>query len=77
VFLPETTAREAEAVTHRIQQRIARSPIPCEAHSLSPRMTFGIAESAAGQTLDALLHRADRALYRGKSSGKDRVVVAS
>ena len=38
--------------------------------------SFGVAELAAGQSVDSLLRAADSALYRAKELGKNRVEVA-
>ncbi len=76
-FLPETTADEAAAVTARIQQQLAGQSLPCGNAHVPVRMTFGIAQFVPGQTLDDLLACADRALYRGKLAGKNRIVLAA
>jgi PleD family two-component response regulator len=39
-------------------------------------MTVGVALSEPGVTGDSLLARADRALYRAKGLGRDRVELA-
>jgi len=43
-----------------------------------PRVTasFGVAELLPGEQRDALIGRADQALYRAKDSGRDRVECA-
>jgi len=38
--------------------------------------SFGVADWETGDTIDALLRRADLAMYHAKKSGRDRVVVA-
>lgn len=38
--------------------------------------SFGVAEWETGDTIDALLRRADVAMYHAKSGGRDRVIVA-
>jgi len=38
--------------------------------------SFGVAEWEAGDTIDAMLRRADIAMYHAKTSGRDRVVAA-
>jgi len=38
--------------------------------------SFGVAEWETGDTIDALLRRADMAMYHAKTSGRDRIVAA-
>jgi two-component system, cell cycle response regulator len=38
--------------------------------------SFGVAEWEPGDTIDALMRRADMAMYHAKTSGRDRVVAA-
>ena len=45
---------------------------------LAPRRlsaSFGVAESALGETAHQFLRRADAALYRAKAGGRDRIAV--
>ena len=41
-----------------------------------PRTSAGVATRRPGERLDALLRRADAALYAAKAGGRDRVVAA-
>jgi diguanylate cyclase (GGDEF)-like protein len=75
VLLPETGLNEAAGVARRIQGRLRHSPVPYAGARIEIRMTFGIAEYRDGETVDALLADADRRLYNGKQTGKDRVVA--
>ncbi|WP_084126440.1 GGDEF domain-containing protein [Demequina sp. NBRC 110054] len=43
----------------------------------APTMSFGVIVAEAGVPFDALLARADGALYRAKEEGRDRIVVDS
>ena len=78
VLLPDTTPEQARAVAARIRERLHEADI---AHLGAPggRMTasIGIAAMAAGEQvpLGTLLTRADAALYRAKSAGRDRAEV--
>ena len=51
------------------QERVAPLAYPVTA-------SFGVAELGPGETEGSLLRRADKALYRGKSAGRNCVVLA-
>ncbi|MBK7207897.1 MAG: diguanylate cyclase [Elusimicrobia bacterium] len=56
--------------------RRGRDPIEAEGRSLTVTASFGIASrSVAGENLEHLLTFADRALYRAKDLGRNRVEV--
>ncbi|MBX7159309.1 MAG: sensor domain-containing diguanylate cyclase [Acidimicrobiia bacterium] len=68
LLLPNTTAREAEAVAVRLL-RAWRSDSPAT-------FSVGVAQWDAGESPEALIARADAALYEAKAAGRDRVRVA-
>lgn len=70
VLLPDTDASGVMALAERLRALVARPGTGSE-----PAITasFGIAVWRAGDTADALFDRADRALYRAKQAGRDRV----
>ncbi len=74
VFLPGSSAAQAMQVAQRVCDRVRAADI---AHAGSPagRLTVSIgvaAMEAADADLEALLRRADAALYRAKAEGRDR-----
>lgn len=73
-LLPETDRDEAQAVAQRICAGIAQHP----AGDLPPyTVSIGVAVAMdGGLPVDVLLSDADRALYRAKANGRNRVEVA-
>jgi diguanylate cyclase (GGDEF)-like protein len=72
VILPSTGAPEAGQLAERLRGMIAAAS--SNGHSLT--VSIGVAQSGPGAgTSEALVRRADRALYRAKSEGKDRVAI--
>lgn len=79
VLLPETQHRAACVIAERIRARIAETPfeVPTSAVPLTATLSLGVSTTPEhGATLDALMHRADLALYRAKEAGRNRVAGA-
>jgi diguanylate cyclase (GGDEF)-like protein len=73
VVLPETEAAGAIETAQRIRSRLAGDELVGGKVSMS----FGVAQFPEdGDTPEALLARADAALYRAKREGRDRVLRA-
>ena len=73
VMLSGTGESEAVAVAQRICDRVRSEPFAAGHVTAS----IGVAEYPAhGDTSDAVIGRADEALYRAKRAGRDRVVCA-
>jgi diguanylate cyclase (GGDEF)-like protein len=78
IVLPGKEPAEAMALAERIRTVIASQPF-LTAHGLSCRLTasIGIASFPRhGRTTDELLSQADKAMYRVKDSGKNKVLQA-
>jgi len=67
LVFPDTDAHACHAVVERLRGRVPHGQ-SCSA---------GIAVYQSGESADALLHRADQALYQAKNDGRDRTVMAS
>ncbi|MEP7381187.1 MAG: HD domain-containing phosphohydrolase [Gemmatimonadota bacterium] len=80
VLLPSTTPEVALDIAERLRDscarlRCARRDAPDEEISISVSIALAGAP-ADGETIESLVAAADRALYRAKRDGRDRVVVA-
>ncbi|MEG0886473.1 MAG: GGDEF domain-containing protein, partial [Janthinobacterium sp.] len=76
VLLPESQQARAELLAQRIQAAL-RQPRP-DASLPHYTLSIGIAcQAAEDESLDSMLQRSDRALYRAKQLGRNRVEVAT
>jgi diguanylate cyclase (GGDEF)-like protein len=75
VMLPDTPARGALEVAERIRLAIEEMPFAAEAGRVPCTVSIGVASYPQdGRSMDALLARADRALYLAKEGGRNQVV---
>lgn len=74
VLLPRSTLAQAEPVAEKLRQLIASQPF---AQVGRVTASFGVAAFLPQDTLDAVLKRADGALYAAKAAGRNRVCVAT
>jgi len=79
ILLSDTAPEKGQEVAERIREAIAQSPFTIGGGTEVP-LTISIGVSCYprdSRTRDELLHLADRAMYRAKSLGRDRVSVAT
>jgi len=77
LLLPETAPERACEVLERVRAALAAAPITVAGTAVALTISVGVAALAAdAESLDTLLGRADRALYRAKDAGRNCVVVA-
>lgn len=74
MLLPDTDAKGARTLAEKLRARIEDETFANEQFSIHLTMTFGIAFYNEVQEVDAILLKADNALYQGKQSGRNRVV---
>ncbi|MEZ4408315.1 MAG: GGDEF domain-containing response regulator [Polyangiales bacterium] len=77
MVLDEAPPAVAEAVADRMRAAVAAAPLVLDdGRSVAITVSVGVAPLGERERdLDRLLEAADRALYRAKTSGRDRVVV--
>jgi diguanylate cyclase (GGDEF)-like protein len=76
LLMPEATHRQAFVAVERLRLALATKPIDLSGRSASITVSSGISSLAnEEESLDALLARADQALYQAKEAGRNRIGV--
>ena len=74
ILLPATDLPKARYLAQRLQQAFGNQIFPVTGGKVRCTASFGIAASSGREfTLDDLLRQADKALFRAKEAGRDRV----
>lgn len=73
VFLVGGTVKDCMMVTERIREKIGRLSFEGALQGHRITVSAGLARRKPREALRDLVHRADRALYRAKSSGRDMI----
>ena len=75
VILPGAALRSAKGPLERIRDNVAAFEWNGVGSEMHMTITVGIAQHLPGEAAEALVRRADMALYLGKESGRNRVVT--
>ncbi|MGZ5790594.1 MAG: GGDEF domain-containing protein, partial [Burkholderiaceae bacterium] len=76
VILPNSSLSGATSQAERFRLAISESPFDIEGKSIPVTISLGVTEHIANESMAALIGRADSALYRAKTNGRDRVESA-
>ncbi|HOZ06536.1 MAG TPA: GGDEF domain-containing protein [Arenimonas sp.] len=77
ILLPDADIREASLMADRMRQEICSQVLSFSEQKLSWSISAGVAQLDKRDTdFDMLVRRADQALYRAKSEGRNRVALA-
>lgn len=77
LVLPDTNVDQAMQIAERLRDMIAAIDWPSISPDLALTLSAGLSEIASNDTPEDLLARADRALYRAKDAGRNRVLAAA
>jgi diguanylate cyclase len=77
IVLPEAGLDEAMTITSRVQRALTRRFFLANNERMLITFSAGVALHDGSETRDAIIARADTALYQAKRAGKNRVIAAS
>lgn len=72
LILPKAKASEAVFIANKLRLRIAESSCFSK---ISLTISIGVSELQEHDTVESLLSRTDKALYKAKDAGKDQAVL--
>ncbi|MGE3246446.1 MAG: PleD family two-component system response regulator [Beijerinckiaceae bacterium] len=77
VVMPETNLALAQTIAERIRGSVQAEPFTIDggARAIPVTVSIGLAQTTPDADPDALFRRADRALYRSKNEGRNRVTA--
>jgi diguanylate cyclase (GGDEF)-like protein len=76
LMLPETTIEDAQVLAERIRMATAALEIKLDDWTIRFTVSIGLVEiSSENASLDAVMRRADQAMYQGKAKGRNQVVI--
>lgn len=73
LLLPDTDRNSAVQVADKIRLAVSDQPVDFRDHSVPITISFGVAQLTDEDEADELVRRADEAMYRAKSLGRNRV----
>ena len=76
VIYPRSTAHEAAQGATRLREHVAAAVVATPGgQPLTFTVSIGLTEHVPSESVEALVERADRAMYQAKSQGRNRVVT--
>ncbi len=75
LLLPQLSPADAEKQAEAIRSAVEKDPFLYSESPLFVTVTMGLATISEQETIRELIKRADKALYKGKTEGKNRIVV--
>ncbi|WP_111641507.1 GGDEF domain-containing protein [Marinimicrobium alkaliphilum] len=76
ILMPETDAEQAWHVMEDIRETLASAKFRFQGEQLQITLSAGLAPIAPADTAESLFERADSAMYRAKSGGRNRCCMA-
>lgn len=80
ILLPETSAKQAFPIAERLREQIAALRVEAHKNQFGVTLSIGIAETGnepADSSVEAVISRADKAMYKAKIEGRNKTVIYS
>lgn len=74
IMLPQTNCQSAVVLFERIREKVQNTKYNYNDFKLNITFTCGVSEIGEEESIDSCIVRADTALYKGKTSGKNQIV---
>lgn len=76
LLIPSATIESAMAVAEKVRRAVAEPAFTTSAGNLAITLSLGVALHRDAESIDEVISRADKALYRAKLEGRNRAVLA-
>lgn len=73
ILVPDEPASSAARLAERCRREIEKIRLPLKTETFTATASFGVADARGTRSPEALVDRADEALYRAKSAGRNKV----
>jgi diguanylate cyclase len=73
IVMPDTRPADAEHALNKLRLAVAAIPFHFKERQIQITISFGVVEAERGDTPETLFDRADKALYKAKENGRNRV----
>ncbi len=75
IILPDTDIKTANEIAERIRKKIEKTKFIYKGEKFPVTISIGVTELNKNDNEKTIIERADRALYKAKNSGRNRVIV--
>ena len=73
VVLPDTTLEDARQIAERLRLQVLEQMKTTDENPVGLTVSIGVARLIHGESSEMLMHRADKAMYLSKSTGRNKV----
>ncbi|HRP70995.1 MAG TPA: GGDEF domain-containing protein, partial [Turneriella sp.] len=75
IFIPQVTRENAVLLAERVRVVVSGLPYKLESASIPVTLSVGVCHATGRTPLEKFLERADKALYKSKRTGRNKVTI--